>query len=187
MLFDCNAGVSQMSSSVYAIHMNCAYNHSLDDSDLSSTIDSLLSRSLIHLCGNSASSTEPVYSLTESGGELWELERRPDWTRYVRTSQKELGSFPAGSIVVFCADESVGRQCLGAMFASGLITPAGSIRTRPLCNKRLVSWKTLSTAFALRCQTSDNIHNSPKTVEWDVYESSRCWWRSIGELLSLRR
>ncbi len=31
---------------------------------------------------------------------------------------KLLGTFSAGSIVAFCVDEIVGRQCLGAMFAS---------------------------------------------------------------------
>ncbi len=187
MLFDCNASTTQMSSSVYANHMNCAYNHSLDDTGLADTIDSLLSRNLIHPIGNSVNTTGPAYSLTESGGELWERERRPEWMRYVTTSQKELGNFPIGSIVAMCADELIGRQCLGAMFASGLITPASSIRTRALYDKRLVPWKKFPSVYALRCRTSDNINHWPKPVEWDVYESSRCWWRTIGELLGLPR
>lgn len=186
MLFDCNAGIAQMSASVYAEHMNCEYNHSLDDAGLSDTIGSLLSRDLIRRVGNSSNSTDPIYSLTESGGNFWELERRPDWNHYVTTSQKELGTFSTGSIVALCVNESVGRKCLGAMFASGLIAPTGSIRSRSLYDKRVVPWKSFPSIYALRCRTADDVHHGPKPIEWNAYHSSRCWWRSIDELLSLR-
>ena len=186
-MFDCNASASQMSSSVYSEHMNCGYSHSLDNAELHRTIDSLLSRNLIRPVSNTIIMTELRYVLTESGGKFWELERQPDWQSYIATSQKELGNFLTGSIVALCTDERIGRQCLGSMFASGLITPAGSIRTRQLLNKRLVPWKTHPSVFMLRCQTSDDINHWPKTVEWDVYESSRCWWRTFAELQTLRR
>jgi len=185
MLFDRNARTDQLSASAYAIHMNCDYSHSLNDDELSAAICSLLSRNLVRFVGNSANSHAPTYSLTEAGGALWELERKPNWKQYVTTSQKQLGTFSTGSIVAFCVDEIVGRKCLGAMFASGLITPAGAIRSRSLCDKRLVPWKLFPSVYALRCQTTDSVHDAPKSVEWDAYHSSRCWWRSIGELLSL--
>lgn len=187
MMFDFNASETQLSSSVYAQHMNCGYNHSLDDVALGHTIDSLLDRNLIHLIGNSVDSTDIIYSLTESGGKLWEIERQPDWQRFITTSQTMIGSNSTGSIVALCVDEQIGRQCLGAMFASGLITPTGSIRGRELSNKRLVPWKSFPSVIALRCRTSDNVNHLPKPVEWNVYNASRCWWRSIDELLSLRR
>jgi hypothetical protein len=185
-MFDCNASATQMSSSVYAEHMNCDYNHSLDDTSLRQTIDSLVSRNLISAIGNSASSNDRRYVLTEYGGELWELERRPDWQRYVTTTRK-LGNSRSGSIVAICADELIGRKCLGAMFASGLITPTSMICCRELPAKRLIPWKTFPALLALRCRTSDNVHHWPKPIDWDVYESSRCWWRTIRELLTLDR
>ena len=186
-MFDSNASASQMASTVYAEHMNCGYSHSLDDDGLRATIDSLLSRNLIQAIGSSVNTTEPRFSLTESGGEIWELERQPDWQRYVTTSQRELGNFPTGSIVAFCADQHIGRRCLGAMFASGLITPAGPIRTREIYNKRLLPWKSFSSGYALQCRTSDNVNQWPKPIEWDVYESSRCWWQTVSELQALHR
>lgn len=185
MLFDCYASMTQMSSLVYAEHMNCDYNHALNDADLFDTINSLLARNLIHLIGNSGNSKAPIYSLTASGGKLWELERRPNWNRYVSTSQKLLGSFLVGSIVATCVTELVGRQCLGSMFASGLITPIRSIRTRQLSEKRLVPWKTFPSIYAVRCRTSDDGRDLLSSVESEVYDSSRCWWRSIDELLTL--
>ena len=187
MMFDCNASASQMSSSAYAAHMNCDYNHSLDDAALHETIASLLSRKLIRSIGNTANSMEWRYALSDSGGKLWELERQPDWQRYITTTQKELGNFPAGSIVALCADEQIGRQCLGSMYASGIITPAGAIQTRQMYGKRLVPWKIFPSVFAVRCRTSDSINHAPQPVEWEVYESSRCWWRTIAELQTLRR
>lgn len=187
MLFDCSARPDQLSASAYAIHMNCDYTHSLNDRELSDALCSLLSRCLVRVVGNSANSNAPTYSLTETGGALWELERQPNWNQYVTTSQKQLGTFSTGSIVALCVDEIVGRQCLGAMFASGLITPAGSIRSRMLYDKRIVPWKWFPSIFALRCKTSDSIHDARESVKWYAYQSSRCWWRSIDELLSLRR
>ena len=187
MLFDCNASAKQMSSSTYPVHMNCEYNHSLDDVSLGHAIDSLIDRNLLRMTGNSAKSTDTVYSLTESGGEMWELARQPNWMRYVTTSQNIIGHNPTGSLVVLCTDEQIGRQCIGAMFASGLITPVSSIRLRDLHNKRLVPWKSFPLINALRCRTSDNVDHWQKPVDWDAYHFSRCWWRSIDELLSLRR
>jgi hypothetical protein len=142
MLFDSNATAAQMSSTNYPCHMNCGYNHSLSDADLSCTIDSLLSRNLIRLIGNSSDSTAPIYSLTESGGERWEVERRPDWNRYVTTLQSGPGTHLMGSIVALCVEEAAGRKCLGAMFAAGRITPNGLIRCRWTCDKRILPWKT---------------------------------------------
>ena len=184
MLFDSNANATQMSSSVYAEHMNCEYNHTLDDETLQRTLDSLTSRKLIHPVGNSKMTDSVVYSLTGTGGKLWEIERKPDWLRYVATSQKALGCFPTASIVALCIDEQIGRLCLGAMFASGIITPTKTIRVRELHSRRLVSWKTFSPVYALRCQTSDHVNHWHRSVDLDVYEHSRCWWRSISELLN---
>lgn len=187
MMFDCNASKTQLSSSVYAEHMNCDYNHSLDDTDLNQTIEKLLSRKLIQRIGNTLDSNKPRYTLSETGGELWEIERKPDWQCFVATSQKELGNFSTGSIIAWCTDEIVGRLCLGSMFSAGLITPTGSIRGRASHSKRLVPWKSFPVVYSLRCSTSDNINHWPKPVEWDAYEKSRCWWRTIAELQTLNR
>lgn len=167
-----------MSLSVYPEQMNCDYCHSLDDAALQRTIDSLLTRRLIRSIG---SSTETRYSLTEAGGQMWEAERRPDWDRFVTMSQKELGNFQSGSVVAFCTKELIGRGFLGGMFASGLITPVSSIRKRQVYNKRLLPWKKFPTVFVLRCRTSDHVAHFPKNVDWETYESTRCWWRTIHE------
>ncbi len=187
MMFDGNASASQLSSNVYSLHLNCLYSHSLDDAELHETLNSLLSRKLIVPIGDPLKSNETRYALTEKGGRMWELERKPDWQRYVSTLQKELGMFPTGSITVFCLNRDTGRKCLGAMFAAGMITPGGPIRTRSTFDKRLMPWKNFSHVHVLRCRTLDNVRSSPRPIEWDVYELTRSWWRSIGELIALRQ
>ncbi len=186
-MFDGNASVSQLSSTVYSQHLNCAYTHALNDAELRETLNSLLLRNLIVPIGDTVKETETRYALTESGGRMWELERKPDWRRYVTALQKELGMFSTGSITIFCLDHYTGRKCLGAMFAAGMITPGGPIRTRSMFDKRLLPWKNFSYVHALRCRTLDDVRNSPRTIEWGVYETSRSWWRSIGELIALRQ
>lgn len=184
-MFDGGVSRSLMTSSVYPIHMNCQYNHSLNDDQLVSTVDSLLSRNLIQQTGNSIGSDNPVLTLTEAGGEQWELERQPDWDRFLTISHKQLGCFPTGSIRVLCHDAEIGLKCFGAMFASGTITPTSPIRCRELYGVHLVPWKSFPMVFALRCRTSDSIHHLPKRSslpDVDVYEAIRCWWQSLDEL-----
>ncbi len=186
-MFDGNASASQLCSTVYSLHLNCDYSHSLDDTALLETLNSLLSRRLIVLSGAPPNSDETRYALSDEGGRLWDLERKPNWERYVSTAQKQLGMFPNGSITVFCLDQHLGRKCLGAMFAAGMVTPCGPIRTRSMFDKRLLPWKNFSHVYVLRCRTLDDVRSSPRPIEWDIYESSRLWWRSIGELVTLRR
>lgn len=189
-MFDGGVSRSQMKSSVYPIFMNCRYTHSLDDIELLGVIESLQARELIQVTGNSnrGNSNEdkdPVFTLTESGGVQWELERKPNWNRFIVSGQKLLGVFPTGSIRILCTEERLGRQYLGALFASGMITPSSSIKTRAMYNLRLVPWKSFPFAVALRCRTSDSVHHLPKTDFTDAYEAVRSWWVSLDELRHL--
>lgn len=186
-MFDGDASASQLSSTVYSQHLNCAYCHALDDVELRETLNLLLARKLIVPIVDSLNSSETRYALTEEGGRMWEVERQPDWHRYISTHQKELGMFPTGSISAVCLNQNMGRKCLGAMFAAGMITPGGPIRTRSIFDKCLLPWKNFRHVYVLRCRTLDDVRRSPKSIEWDVYETSRSWWRTIGELITLRQ
>lgn len=126
-----------------------------------------------------------IYTLTEVGGHLWELERCPDWDRYVISSQRLLGNSQRGMIRIVCPSEVIGRLCLGAMFASDMITPVGRIKVRNIWNARLLPWKLFRRAAILRCQTKDHANDTKATMRWEVYEAKRCWWRTIAELDTL--
>ena len=96
--------------------------------------------------------------------------------------QRQLGVFAIGSQMIYCVDESIGRRCAGAMFASGLVSPIGKLSVRRTFNKRLVPWKTFDCLFAIRFATKDSIDDSSNEVDWNTYNSSKCWWRDLVEL-----
>ncbi len=183
-----------MRAEAYSIHMNCSYSHGLDDTALESTLSKLIRQELltckvgrIWMAEKRKCVDGKIYTLTDAGGRLWELERCPDWHRYVISSQRLLGNSSRGMIRVACVSEMVGRLCLGAMFASNLITPISRIKVRYIWNTRLQPWKTFERAAILRCQTNDHVNDTKAAVLWDVYQSKRCWWRTIAELDTLDR
>jgi hypothetical protein len=193
-LFDMRLAFHHLRIEDYSFHMNCLYSHSLDDSDLELTLASLVSRGFLRCHVGKVWRVETrdyvdgkIYSMTESGGHLWELERLPDWDRYLATRQWMLGTSNRGMMRIVCPNEEVGRLCMGAMFAAGLIAPIGRIRVRNIWNARLLPWKTFGKVKSIRCKTSDNIHDAMFPILWDVYNAKRCWWRDIAELDSLDR
>ena len=193
-LFDKTLAFHHLRMVDYSFHMNCPYSHGLDDQALQSTLTSLVVRGLIqHKTGplwrieTRSYVKGDLYAMTEAGGKLWELERLPDWNRFLRTDHWQLGANSRGMMRIVCAEESTARMCIGAMFASGLISPIGRVRVRTIWNARLLPWKSFSRVQSIRCKTNDNVHDSTTATDWNVYNGMRCWWRDIHELESLNQ
>jgi hypothetical protein len=191
-LFDKNLSFHHLRIEHYSFHMNCLYSHSLNDADLELTLASLVARGLLNCKVGKIWRIETreyvdgkIYALTESGGHLWELERLPDWDRYLTTSQWMLGTNNRGMIRIVCPNEEIGRLCMGAMFAAGLIAPIGRIRVRNIWDAMLLPWKTFGKVKSIRCKTSDNANDAMFPSLWNVYNARRCWWRDIAELDTL--
>jgi hypothetical protein len=191
-LFDKSLSFHHLRIEDYSFHMNCLYSHSLNDADLELALTSLVARGFLNCRVGKIWRMETrdyvngnIYSMTESGGHLWELERLPDWDRYLSEWQWLLGSGDRGMIRIVCPTEEVGRLCLGAMFAAGLIAPIGRVRVRNIWDAKLLPWKTFGRVKSIRCKTSDSLNDAMFPAHWDVYNAGRCWWRDIGELDSL--
>ena len=181
-MFDGYHSLNAMFESVYSLHLNVGYTHSFSDNDLNSTLEKLVDDGLVwHKIQADSMLGRDFYTLSEKGGSMWECERSPDWNSYVLTLQKQLGVFANGSQMIYCVDESIGRRCAGAMFASGLVSPIGSLATRKVFKKRLIPWKTFDCLYAIRFATKDSIHHSSRCVDWKTYDSSKCWWRDLIE------
>jgi hypothetical protein len=192
-LFDKTLAFEHLRQEVYSFHMNCRYTHGLSDEALQSTLESLVTRGHLHRKNGPIFQIETrkcvdgfLYTVSESGGRLWEKERVPDWNSFICDSHWYLGMNGRGMVRILCLDEGIGRSCLGAMFASGLITPIGRVRVRQLWNIRLIPWKTFPKVQSLRCQTKDNVHDAYTAIHWDVYNRMRVWWRNVHELDSLK-
>lgn len=191
-LFDKSLAFHHLRMEDYSFHMNCRYSHSLNDADLERALSSLVMRGLLKCrdgkiwrISTSDYVDGKIYSITDSGGRLWELERLPDWDRFVVACQWKLGTDNRGMIRIVCPSEEIGRLCLGGMFAAGLIAPIGRIKVRNIWNAKLLPWKTFGKVTSIRCKTIDNVNDSVFPLLWDVYNVHRCWWQDIAELDSL--
>lgn len=191
-LFDKRLTFRQLRKDDYPFHMNCGYSHGLDDDKLQSVLDFLLVRGLLRR------KTEPIfrpetqsclegdlYWMTKAGGELWERERVPDWNRFLCSAHWERRTGRGGVTRVVCADEGIAKMCMGAMYASGLITPIGRLRLRTIWDARLLPWKTFPQVHSIRCKTKEDTDDL--ATDWDVYHKMRCWWEDIHELNSLHQ
>jgi hypothetical protein len=191
-LFDQSLSCHHLRGENYSFHMNCLYSHGLDDAGLALTLTSLVDRGLLHCKLGEIWRVETrdyaagsIYTMTENGGVLWEVERCPDWNRFLVTSKWELGNNCRGMMRIVSPSEDIGRLCMGAMFAAGLISPLGRIRVRTIWDANLLPWKTFGRVNSIRCKINDNVNDAMFPSRWDVYNMSRCWWRDIAELDSL--
>ena len=193
-LFDKSLAFHHLRIEGYSFHMNCRYSHSLDDDRLRITLASLVDRRLLNEIISPIFNVEtrdwshgPRYTLTESGGDLWDRERKPDWNSFVATAHWQLGLNCRGIMRILCSDERIGRMCLGSMFNAGLVSPIGRIQVRTIWNARLLPWKTFNRVYSIRCKTNDSVNDGPVRTDWSVYNACRTWWRDIHELDSLER
>jgi len=182
-IFDCFQDARNLTSFAYPYQLNLPYTHSLADDELSEFLADSVTSGLVWK-KTTVHSGKPFeyYSLSSEGGVLWEQERQPYWDRYVTTSQRQLGVFPSGSQRVTGENESICRQFAGALFAAGLVTPIGRIRTRTTYNVRLVPWRDFPRVCLLRFPTKDGVYDSLQFTDWDVYNASRGGWRSLAEI-----
>jgi hypothetical protein len=101
---------------------------------------------------------------------------------YVTTAQRQLGIFQLGSQRITGENETICRQFAGALFAAGLVTPIGRIRTGTAYNVRLVPWRDVYRVCVLRFPTKDSVHDPLHHTDWDTYNTSRGGWRLLSEI-----
>ena len=191
-MFDKSLAFRHMRRDDYAFHMNTSYSHDLDDTQLGDTLRALCERGLIRSRREPIWSTErrefeegDRYTLTEQGGAMWQLERLPDWTAYVRTRHRDGENTTTGSIRITCVDESIARLCAGGMFAAGLVTPLARLRVRAAFGVQLLPWKRFDKLAVLHFRTRNSFADATSHVRWNVYEAARRWWEDITQLQSL--
>jgi len=158
----------------YPFHMNCRYTHSLDSRGTDSTLDSLLERKLVQF-------ESGAFTLSPSGGRLWEIERRPDWNLFIYT----LSSSNSKRFRIVAMKESVGLDYISAICDSHQIIPTSPIRSRSL-GRHSLPWRTISPAIMMVVNIQGDA-DQHIYADWEIYESQRTWWRGVGELDSLNR
>lgn len=158
------------------------HSHNYPAEKLWRVLDTLIARGLLHATGRHLPfGDRTYYGLTPAGGRLWELERRPDWMRYV-----ELGFAPTdwdnienglSSVEL----KSVSLETAKACWASEVPTIALSevIITRRE-NAELVNWKIVPELFVLKGTGPDPLEGDWET--WQARELQRIWWDEVWGL-----
>jgi hypothetical protein len=123
------------------------------------------------------------YGLTPLGLQIWERERRPDWSRFVVNSHRE--SEDSGRTIE--TELGASKPVIEAFHALRQeLTGVSSLRVRRLRmtidRARLHPVKILSPLFAI---VSVRPHANEPT-DWARYERERIWWRDSVELMRWR-
>jgi hypothetical protein len=165
--------------------LNLPYNHDLDPPELDALVLRLAGAGL--LCLRRASRRPDLgarVTLTPAGGRLWELERVPNWARFIRDSASP--EEPSGTWVlrIRASRVSVAEAFLETARACGLYAPVMPRLSRRRLRARVVPWKPPESLIELRVPLR-SADCPPGVLDWAQYEAGRSWWRSIPELTTL--
>jgi len=171
----------------YQLSINSRETHSLDDGALRDVLERYVGQGLLRAKEVQLGvrrGPQQYFGLTAAGGELWERERRPVWNLYCVDSYCEKG------VDVECLSSAVAEAFVETGKVSGLLDPSvelvQSVRHEPAMHSKvsLIQWKTFSVGYELKFRAPEV---RDFDVDWALYESRRTWWRSVEELVTLRR
>lgn len=150
--------------------------HSLDDDALDEALASLCERGLLRAFQLDG---RPHCGMTSSGGALWEVERLPDWSRFA-------GGYSSGQNLnietYYATSESVVTAYASAWIdASGAAADVKRLRRATVRRFRVGvnSWKPLPELSVICVAMIDR----ERETDLAMFESRRCWWRGIRDLL----
>jgi len=191
-LFDGACHPRVLQESYYSIFFNTPYSHSLSNRELILLIQDLNDRGLLNFHGKKADeitssdffegSSPKLYecsiTLSPAGGQLWELERDPDWDKYVTEDMldNDLFGIFSPSLETAKAFFEVSQRC-------GLYSYSGISDYKKQKNLIGIEWRTFDCVNVI----SVALEEDPEETDWELYHQERMWWRSINELFSMKR
>jgi DNA-binding HxlR family transcriptional regulator len=181
VLFDARDRFESLMKENYATWHNLPYSHNLETNVLRDLINRLVENGIL--------SSHPsdfdgriFYGLTEAGGKLWEVERVPDWERYCTdySTEDETGQWMLSVESPAAATAQAFMDC--AAHCRLYRFKQDEIRTTTLIEEKpsIVYWKTFSTVYSMSVPM--NALMDANQVDWQEYERSRSWWRTLTEL-----
>jgi hypothetical protein len=162
--------------------------HGLDDLALKATLDRFEKKGWTTGKGYASpwSASDRSVEMTPTGGQLWESERLPDWTRHVMDEGD--GSCRPGSerhrASIFGYSPVIVRAFFDAGCACGFFDFAGGPIRTGVARRRWVYWRPLQPVYRL----SAWVESWSRHTDWERMETMRCWWRfpdEIGKLWGL--
>lgn len=127
------------------------------------------------------------YGLTAEGGRLWELERQPDWMRYINGAWSTPTDWDDMENAPWLVDlESISLEIAKAYWLSEIPeVEMAEVEITRLENSPIVYWKIVPEVYVLGA-TSPPFKSEPFR-DWEAYEQRRIWWVTLMELGGLQR
>jgi len=189
-LFSCPWPMFALRRLEYGFHLNVGYSHNLDDDGLLAGIEALVERGLMATDFRDPCEGRNLRycALTAAGGEQWECERRPDWSKFCSDSYPEghveIDAYCTATAEAYmhaieqCHDESLDiARAVFRRFETG-----GRSRPWPL-----ISWRASALDYTLVVPVIESKVLQPHEKKREDYEARRWWWRTISELAMLPR
>ena len=181
VLFDATDTFESLARENYASWHNLPYSHTLETSVLGDLINRLVEHGIIK-SHPSGVEDRIFYGLTKLGGELWEVERVPNWERYCAdySTEDETGYWMLSVESPSSATAQAFMDCATHCGLYGF--KQDEIRTTTLVEEQptIIYWKDFSTVYSMSVPTSALPGTSQ--VDWHEYERTRSWWRNLTEL-----
>ncbi len=165
---------------IFPLQFNYA-SHGLDDDSLTETLNRFEAQGVLRGedFTDDNGDVDRYVEITDFGGALWESERKPDWTRFVRDSYRN--SRPNSQRHRVCIFGHSPLICR-AFFDAGCSSEFFNFRDGPIStgtgHRKLIYWRPAQTVFMLSAWT-ESWHSK---TDWDHFEIKRCWWRNADEI-----
>ncbi len=174
--------VYRMASFSWQYNRTC---HCLSDSKLNETLDRFEMRGWTtgRNISTSWSATDRTVELTQKGGQLWESERLPDWSRYVIDSggARTFDEPTRHSVLIYGHSPTIvrefydiGRECKFFGIQASEVRTASALRS-------WIYWRPPQRLYLL----ASWIESYNNHVDWDNMEALRTWWRFPDEISKL--
>lgn len=182
VLFDRGATIRLLRRGIFHEQWNLGYVHSLDDVELKNTLHLLCEHGVL----KPLSISERVsFRMTRVGGEMWSLERCPDWTRYCTEQYRDLSG--GRTLMTVMAASPVVRDHFLALWPKG---PARR-KTAVIADRPLIEWHPFPQLYVGLAIYEEQRQWTPTEFaaysewwheHWNMLERERSWWRYVPEL-----
>lgn len=160
---------------IFSIQYNYP-SHEIPDELLHETLDRFEQEEIItgEDCLNYRSQPDRRIRLTQTGGELWESERLPDWSRFVTDSYSDR------YIRIYGYSASMCEAFFEVARYTNLIQYRGGPVKKISGQRQLIYWRDKQPVHCLAAR----IVSKKNWPHWDYrhFEADRCWWRSANEI-----
>ena len=168
----------------FGMQFNTRFSHRLTNSEVETTISKFEKQGYLET-KHSERDAELLYKLSPKGGELWELERDPDWNKYCGgySPEKEHGN----SSEITSPSIDLPYQFVETMIECGLYPPHTEIlETIEYYDvDDFVSWKHFDKLYQLRLSFGKDRESHYPIKGW-LYDQKQTWWRNTAELMRLK-